>query len=244
MRWKRSASNSGSKRGRGRDPHCILDLGKSDASLSNLNPRAQGALLVNEDDAYAYVISANIHRRHLSTKDKDKLIVQLLQADPAKSNRTVAKLTQTSHPHVAKVREQAEKTGDVETVTTSIDTKGRQQPAKRKKPDAPKKRSMAQAMREQAAGGDMYRATIRLWRKMELPDRERLLSYLTDCGEYDGNAFILKRAEADRVEHALRLVKSMDAEQRRQFSEQLKTQYPGHFLSLHTSVGAADLTKH
>ena len=37
-----------------------------------------------------------------------------------------------SHPHVGKVRAQAENTGDVETITTSIDTKGRKQPAKRK----------------------------------------------------------------------------------------------------------------
>jgi hypothetical protein len=86
----------------------------------------------NEDvDPLAYVISANIHRRHLSAKDKDRLIVQLLKADPTKSNRMVAKLTDTSHPHVAKVREQAEKIGDVETVTTSIDTLGRKQPARR-----------------------------------------------------------------------------------------------------------------
>src|SRR5262249_4878269 len=34
--------------------------------------------------------------------DKDRLIVQLLKADPTKSNRQVAKLTDTSHPHVAK----------------------------------------------------------------------------------------------------------------------------------------------
>jgi hypothetical protein len=85
-------------------------------------------------DPYAYVISANIRRRHLSIEDKDRLIVQLLKADPTKSNRTVAKLTDTSHPHVAKVREQAEKTGDVETVTTSIDAKGRRQPTRKSKP--------------------------------------------------------------------------------------------------------------
>jgi DNA-binding Lrp family transcriptional regulator len=85
----------------------------------------------DDTDPYAYVISANIHRRHLTAEDKDRLIVQLLKANPTKSNRQVAKLTNTSHPHVAKVREQAEKNGDVETVTTSIDTKGRAQPAKR-----------------------------------------------------------------------------------------------------------------
>ena len=60
-------------------------------------------------DPLAYVVSANIHRRHLTIEDKDRLIVQLLKADPTKSNRRVAKLTDTSHPHVAKVREHAEK---------------------------------------------------------------------------------------------------------------------------------------
>jgi len=87
-------------------------------------------------DPYAYVISANIRRRHLSIEDKDRLIVALLKADPTKSNRTVAKLTDTSHPHVAKV--QAEETGDVETVTTSIDTRGRKQPSSKARKSKPK----------------------------------------------------------------------------------------------------------
>src|SRR5262249_10779181 len=85
------------------------------------------------DDPFAYVISANIHRRHLTAEKKRDLIATLLKADPTKSNRQIAKLTNTSHPHVAKVRGEMEQAGDVETVTTSIDTKGREQPAKRKK---------------------------------------------------------------------------------------------------------------
>src|SRR5262249_30240461 len=82
-------------------------------------------------DPYSYVISANMHRRHLTGEQRRHLIVKLLKADPTKSNRQIAKMVKASHPHVAKVREQAEKTGDVETVTTSIDTKGREQPARK-----------------------------------------------------------------------------------------------------------------
>jgi hypothetical protein len=87
-------------------------------------------------DPFEYVISANIHRRHLNVYERDELIAKLIKTDPTKSNRQIARIAKASHPHVGKVREQLEKTGDVETVTTSIDTKGRQQPAKkRRKPN-------------------------------------------------------------------------------------------------------------
>jgi hypothetical protein len=83
-------------------------------------------------DPYDYVLSANIHRRHLTAEQKREIVAKILKAQPEKSNRQIAKMAKVSHPHVAKVREELEATGDVETVTTSIDTKGRKQPAKRK----------------------------------------------------------------------------------------------------------------
>src|SRR5262249_14979772 len=81
-------------------------------------------------------ISANIRRRNLTAEQTRDLIAKLIKAAPAKSNRRIAKEAGASHPHVAKVRGDLEKSGDVETVTTSIDTKGRKQPAKRVKPVA------------------------------------------------------------------------------------------------------------
>jgi DNA-binding Lrp family transcriptional regulator len=90
-----------------------------------------------DTDPYVYVISANIRRRHLTIEQKDELITKLLKADPTKSNRQIAKMVDASHPHVAQVRKRAERAGDVETVTTSVDTKGRKQPAT--KPGARKK---------------------------------------------------------------------------------------------------------
>ncbi len=43
-----------------------------------------------------------------------------------------------SHPHVGKVRRSLEQTGDVETVSTSTDTKGRKQPRTKKRPKVPR----------------------------------------------------------------------------------------------------------
>jgi ParB-like chromosome segregation protein Spo0J len=83
-------------------------------------------------DPSAYVISANIHRRHLTAKKKRKLIATLIKANPKTSNRQIAKAVDASHPYIAKVRAELEKSGDVETVTASIDTKGRKQPRNRR----------------------------------------------------------------------------------------------------------------
>jgi hypothetical protein len=93
-------------------------------------------------DPTAYVISANIHRRHLTAEQKRELIARLIKAQPEKSNRQVAKQVEASHPHVAKVRAEMEKAGDVETVTTSVDTKGRKQPAKKPIKKAGRKQSV------------------------------------------------------------------------------------------------------
>jgi hypothetical protein len=85
------------------------------------------------EEVEAYVASANLHRRHLTSGDKDRLVADLSKANPTKSNRQIAVQSKVaSHPHVAKIRTRLEKAGDVETVSTSIDTKGREQPAKRK----------------------------------------------------------------------------------------------------------------
>jgi hypothetical protein len=75
--------------------------------------------------ATAFVVSRNIHRRHLKPKEKRDLLEKLLKADPQKSNR-----------QIAKVRKELEKAGDVETVTTSIDTKGRRQTKRLRAPKA------------------------------------------------------------------------------------------------------------
>jgi hypothetical protein len=75
------------------------------------------------DDAQArnYVISANIHRRHLSPDQRREIIAALLKADPAQSNRQIADAAKASHVTVGAVREQLEATGQIDQLT---ETKG------------------------------------------------------------------------------------------------------------------------
>jgi hypothetical protein len=87
------------------------------------------------EDPYEYVLSANVHRRHLTPDQKRTIVAAVLKAQPEKSDRQIAKQTGVSHPTVAKERKKAEKAGDVEEVSTRTDTKGRKQPVK--KPTVP-----------------------------------------------------------------------------------------------------------
>jgi DNA-binding transcriptional regulator YhcF (GntR family) len=85
-----------------------------------------------EFDPYAYAISRNVCRRHLTNEQKRELVAKVLKARPEVSDRQIAEEVKVSHPTVGKVRAELEQHGDVEKLTTSTDTKGRQQPRKRK----------------------------------------------------------------------------------------------------------------
>ena len=84
-------------------------------------------------DPYAYVISANIHRRHLTTAQRIELVEKIIKANPEMSSRRAAKLAGVAPTTATKSRQKLEQSGDVSTVDTSIDTKGRKQPTKKKR---------------------------------------------------------------------------------------------------------------
>ena len=60
----------------------------------------------HSQNPYAYVISANIHRRHLNAEQKRELIVKLLKAQPEKSDRQIAKTAKVDHKTVGTARAQ------------------------------------------------------------------------------------------------------------------------------------------
>jgi DNA-binding Lrp family transcriptional regulator len=76
-------------------------------------------------DPYALVLSLNIHRRHIRTPEqRDDLILKVLQAQPEKPDRQIARDTKTSPTKVGKLRKKAETTGLVSTVDTRVDKRG------------------------------------------------------------------------------------------------------------------------
>jgi hypothetical protein len=81
------------------------------------------------DEPYTFVVAANLHRRHLTAEQKRDLIDKLLKATPEKSDRQIADAIKASPTTVGKRRKTLEDTGDVSTMDTRTDTKGRQQQA-------------------------------------------------------------------------------------------------------------------
>src|SRR5262249_3800637 len=60
------------------------------------------------NDPAAYVISANIHRRHLTQEQKRELVAKLVKAQPEASNNAIAKQAKVDDKTVAKVRHDME----------------------------------------------------------------------------------------------------------------------------------------
>ena len=94
--------------------------------------RAPMSITIAHVDPLAFVLSVNLHRHHLTVEQKRDLIAKVLKARPSKSNPHAGMI----HPYVAAGR--VEKSGEVETLTTSIDTKARKQPSR--KPATEKRR--------------------------------------------------------------------------------------------------------
>jgi hypothetical protein len=109
-----------------------------DGSPTNLLRPVQ---LYGGDDPYAYVVSANVRRRHLTAEKKREIVETLLKTNPERSDRATAEIAGVGHPFVAKTRRDLEKGGQVESGSTRIGADGKSQPAtkppQKQKPQPP-----------------------------------------------------------------------------------------------------------
>jgi hypothetical protein len=96
-----------------------------------------GLVYVTDQDPYAYVISVNIHRRHLTSEQKRDLIAKLLKAKPETSNLQIAKQVKADDKTVAKVRTKLEATSEIPKLTKTVGKDGKSRPVRKKQ--APEK---------------------------------------------------------------------------------------------------------
>ena len=85
-------------------------------------------------DPTTFVLSMNVHRRHLTSAQKRDAIAAFIKADPTTSDRTVAKDLGVSDKTAGKVRADLEARAEIPHVSTRTDSAGRKQPATKRKP--------------------------------------------------------------------------------------------------------------
>ena len=77
-------------------------------------------------DPYDFVVSANLHRRHLTGEQKRELIAKELKAKPEQSNRKIAKQVRADDKTVAKVRRELESTAQIPQLEKTTGSDGKQ----------------------------------------------------------------------------------------------------------------------
>jgi len=88
--------------------------------------------LVDPTKVEAYIISKNIHRRHLNADQKRELAARLLKADPNRSNRAIAGDVKLDDKTVASMRQTLEASAEIPHIapTERVDAGGRKRARK------------------------------------------------------------------------------------------------------------------
>jgi len=84
-------------------PH-ISRLDAIERAYSDPHEGGTATLIYGDEDPFEIVVSANIHRRHLTAVQKREIIAELLKANPERSNRATARVARVSDNTVGAVR--------------------------------------------------------------------------------------------------------------------------------------------
>jgi transposase len=103
-------------------------------------------------DPFAYVVSANVHRRHLNYEQRVEALAKIIACSPEKSDRQIAKELGVDHKTIGRARAKGEDVGSIPHVATRTDARGRKQPVKKRQTERSKQRAEADRQRTGVTG--------------------------------------------------------------------------------------------
>jgi hypothetical protein len=157
-------------------------------------------------DPYAFVISANIRRRHLTAEQKRELIAKLIKAQPEKSDRQIAETVKASPTTVGTVRREMEGKGEVSKLDTRTDAKGVKQPAHKKDGWSSKRRQTHEAQKRDAADLRALRAEMeRQLPRESVAHRENARDDIGPASSGENERLRARNEELECENHRLRL---------------------------------------
>jgi hypothetical protein len=116
----------------GRNRYLACKLAAADKDKKFKFVRTDFRELLCHLDPLAFVISANIHRRHLTAEKKRELLATLIMIDPSKSNRAIAADAKVDDKTVGAVRRELEATAEIPQLESTTGKDGKKRRTKGK----------------------------------------------------------------------------------------------------------------
>jgi hypothetical protein len=90
------------------------------------------------DNPFAFVLSKNVHRRHLTPEEKRPLIVKLVKASAERSNAVLAEWADVDDHYISDIREELEATSEIPRFEKTIGKDGKARPTRKHTEPQPK----------------------------------------------------------------------------------------------------------